>query len=481
MSRRSSGTHADERQARRCQAALTVVGGNGLKLRASAMHGALLLSTLFALVIACTPQPGGDAGPFIAGHQPGFPKLGGALPAGHTRYDNASLADLLVRLTHDLEWGGRRPSLQRYEVPVRVGMTGPGSARYVNFLDRYLAELRARTGIAISRTVGPHNLRIQFVPGRAFRAKVPQHFCVVAPGNPDWARFRDDPIRLGTRAFETAATLDAMSVFIPDTVEPYLVRTCLIEEIAQALGPANDLYGLGPSIFNDDAAHIWPTALDYLILRVLYQPELRTGLSRRETRSRARDVLDRLNPAGQAAPPLPELSPRDMADWAETLRGAFSPEASSASRRKAARAALMIARRRAPGSAYHCHSLIVLARKVREPVAEVLEILSQARRICVRAHGSDDIRIARLQLETARATFREGRAGAAFGMSEPLAARLAAHGQAERLVALYALQAASLRAIQQGTKSFEARRRAREWGAYALGRNHPDVLRLSAQ
>ena len=50
-----------------------------------------------------------------------------ALPSGHTRYSNQSLADLFVRLTHDLEWGGRRPNLVRYEAPVSVGISGPGA------------------------------------------------------------------------------------------------------------------------------------------------------------------------------------------------------------------------------------------------------------------------------------------------------------------------------------------------------------------
>ena len=66
-------------------------------------------------------------------------------------------------------------------------------------------------------------------------------------------------------------------------------------------------------------------------------------------------------------------------------------------------------------------------------------------------------------------------------MTDGLETILAAHAQDERLVALYDLQAAGLRAIQQGAKSFEARRRAAEWGAYALGRDHADVRRFLTQ
>ena len=424
-------------------------------------------------IAACMPvADGGPDRPYVAGSQPGYPQLGAALPAGHTRYENASLAALFVRLTHDLEWGARRPNLVRYEQPVSVGVTGPTAVQYLPFLDRFLGELRAQTGISIARTPAQHNLWIHFVPGQEFRRKLPQHFCVVAPGRLGWDEFRRNPVRFGTRAYERLTMLDAMSVYIPDNLEPFLVRLCLIEETVQALGPANDLYGLGPSIFNDDAAHIWPTKLDYLMLRVLYAREMRTGMDRRETMSRARRVLARLNPAGQSAPALPPLRTQAFREWSELVR-----RRDVASRREA----LALARTKAPASAHHCHSLVALARLLRDQPARVIEVLERAIPICTAAHGPDDIRLALITLERARATFKSGRPELAYKMTERLESSLAAHGQDERLLSLYDLQAASLQAIQQGTKSFEARRRAAEWGAYSLGRDHTDVRRLHSR
>ncbi|MFK7943073.1 MAG: DUF2927 domain-containing protein [Paracoccaceae bacterium] len=427
---------------------------------------------------ACAPQGNERDRPHRAGDKPDLPQLNTRVPAGHTAWSNDSLATLFVHLTHDLEWGARRPHLVRYEAPIRVGLTGPGSRQYAGFLDRFLGNLRAQTGIDIARGAAPQNLLIRFVPGSAFRAKVPQHFCVVAPGRLDWPTFRKDPVRFGTRAFETARNLDAMTVFIPDNAEPWLVRVCLIEEITQGLGPANDLYGLGPSIFNDDAAYVWPTRLDYLMLRVLYQPEMRTGLNRQATRARAREVLARLNPSGAGAPPLPRLRIREMRDWAEILRDAFDRSASIGTRRGAARKAVDLARTRAPRSAFHCHSLTVLARLYRQSPKDERALLNRAMTVCTSAHGTD-VRSAKLVLEKARATFRAGQPGAAYGLTEKLEQRLAGFALEERLVALYALQAASLRAIQQPREAAEIRRKAIEWGSYALGRDHPDVLRLT--
>lgn len=443
------------------------------------MRGLILL--LLALV-ACTPAtrvPQGPDGAYLTGEKPGYPRYGGALPAGTTQYSNASLADVFVRLTHGLEWGERRPHLVRYERPVSVSLSGPGSAQYAGFLDAYLAEIRARAGVVIARGAGPHNLVIRFVPGNAFRNRVPQHSCVVAPGALDWATFRADTVRYGTRAYESQRAITAMTVFIPDNAEPWLVRVCLIEEIAQALGPANDLYGLGPSIFNDDAAHVWPTRLDYLMLRMLYAPELATGMDAATTRRRARLILDRLNPAGRAAPSATVLPDRRMTAWTQAISDAFKRGSGRPDRLAAARRAVAIARRQAPNSAYHCRALGAMVRLSRKAEASAgRQAATDGRRVCAAAHGPSDIRLAHLQLDLAHLLYDSGSPSAALSELRGLEDAFAAHGQEERLTALYALQAAVLRAIQQGTRSFEARRRAAEWGAYALGRDHRDVRRL---
>ena len=80
------------------------------------------------------------------------------------------------------------------------------------------------------------------------------------------------------------------------------MRDCLAEEITQALGPANDLYRLPDSIWNDDNFHGMATPFDMLILRALYQPELQSGMTRPEVAAALPGVLDRVNPEGRGLP-----------------------------------------------------------------------------------------------------------------------------------------------------------------------------------
>jgi hypothetical protein len=415
------------------------------------------------------------------GPQPVTPALNTATPYGSTAYDNRSLANLFVRLAHDLEWGAQRPNLVRLEAPISVGMTGCCAAEYTPFVDRFLSQFRAQTGIAIQRGTTPHNLHINLVNGAEFRSRVPAHLCVVAPGNLPWSRFRESPERFGTRSFEDRRTVSAMSVYIPDTLPPHLIRRCLIEEVTQALGLANDVNGLDDTIFNDDGVHIWPTKLDYLMLRVLYASEMRSGLNRRETRARAETILARINPQGQNAPTLPAMPVREMAEWSKQVSDAFDASRSRAQRQKSANAALSIASNRYPNGVHHCRSLRIAARLVRDDDRLKLATLSSAEQVCRRAHGPSDPRLDLIALEKARILYRLGQISQAYGISEPLEARLAAHGQSERLVALFALQAAALKAIQQPASSAAKQRLAVEWARYALGRNHAQVSRLANQ
>ncbi len=67
-------------------------------------------------------------------------------------------------------------------------------------------------------------------------------------------------------------------------------RACYHEELAQALGPANDSPHARPSIFNDDQEFALLTKQDELILRMLYDPRLTPGM----TPDQARPIAQRL-------------------------------------------------------------------------------------------------------------------------------------------------------------------------------------------
>jgi hypothetical protein len=436
----------------------------------------LLALLAAALAAACVPEDGPPAGGERAAvsadaPKPAFPELGAALPAGHTAYDNASLARLLVSLAYEMEWGDRRSGLVRFEAPVAVELEGDWPASQREFLAGYLAMIARETGIAIAPASGPANLHIRLVPGGKFERLQPTAYCVVAHGDAAWSDYARHPSDFGGVALLRARRFEQMTIFIPDTVPPFQVRYCLLEEIPQAMGLANDLYGLGSSIFNDDAAHIWPTKLDYLMLRVLYDPTLSTGMGAPRAEAAALAVLDRVNPAGIDAPPLPALRPRALDDWPDLMRQVFSREATREGQKRNAEQALAIVEARAPMSAQHCHTLVTAGRVSLEDDPErALALFDRAREVCDAAHGVSDIRRAQIDLNAACGLRSLGRDAEAVRIAEAVWPILAAHGQDERLAFLYTIESDALAATEpDSARASAAARLAAEWSAYALG------------
>ncbi len=80
---------------------------------------------------------------------------------------------------------------------------------------------------------------------------------------------------------------------------PQLLRTsCVHEELAQGLGLANDSPQARPSIFNDDEEFGLLTTHDELLLRILYDPRLRTGMAPAEAAPIARQIAKEIMASG---------------------------------------------------------------------------------------------------------------------------------------------------------------------------------------
>lgn len=343
---------------------------------------------------------------------------------------NASLARLFTALTFDMEWGESRTHLARYEAPVTVELDGAGSSAYAGFVDEYLALLRNRSGVDIARRSRSANLHVRFVGG-GFARTAPSLACMATPGDVAWESFADDPMRHSGRALLHGGAIEHMTIFIPHGTGRERVESCLLEEIAQALGPANDLYGVGETIFNDDDAHLWPTAVDYLVLRVLYSPELRTGMDREAAERSARAVLDRINPRGRSAPEMAVPQEYRMLRWRNIMQDALSRTADRRTGVELAEKALRIAAAEAPESPYHCFSLTMLARLTGSGAAgRVLDILGRADAVCRAAHGPGDIRVARVALHRASLIAGNGSARGAVRITEVTAPVYPAHAEA---------------------------------------------------
>nr|WP_029375551.1 DUF2927 domain-containing protein [Oceanicola sp. S124] len=263
-------------------------------------------------------------------------------PPASVAVSNADLARDFLDLSFQLESGRKLPVFTRFEGQIRVGLSGqvpPGMARD---LDVVIARLRREAGIDIVRLpLGQEgNLNISAVAGDDIRRELPAAACFVVPGISQLSQYRRAR-RQAKTDWAQLQTRERLAIFVPADAPPQELRDCLHEELAQSLGPLNDLYRLPDSTFNDDNIHSILTAYDMLILRVTYAPELRSGMSRAEVAARLPALLDRLNPQGRA------VAPRRLGEtpgaWKLAVARALGPGASPANRVRGAQQAVALA------------------------------------------------------------------------------------------------------------------------------------------
>jgi Protein of unknown function (DUF2927) len=256
---------------------------------------------------------------------------------------NTEIARDFMDLTFQLESGRQLDTFTRFEGPITVRLVGRTPESLSTDLNRLISRLRSEARIDISRvpTGQPASITVETVPHASMRRAVPQAACFVVPRLDSWEEFRRNR-RSPELDWATLKVRQRVAVFIPADEAPQEMRDCLHEELAQALGPLNDLYRLTDSVFNDDNFNTVLTGFDMLMLRVTYSPELRSGMSREAVAARLPAILNRINPAGRVAagPPRSE-TPRA---WIDAIETALGPRSSEAARVAAAKRAVAIAR-----------------------------------------------------------------------------------------------------------------------------------------
>ncbi len=297
-----------------------------------------------AFLSSCAPMPLAEPpsrAASISDTLPPMKSFVGTPPSVPTRANAEMITDFLD-LSFRMESGRQIPVLTRFEGPISVRVTGPTPPSLVPDLRALLTRIQTEAGIDVFMTGAPEaNITIEAVSRDELQRAVPRAACFVVPRISSWEEFK--VARRTPRVdWVTLTRRDRAVIFIPADVAPQEIRDCLHEELAQSLGPLNDLYRLSDSVFNDDNVNAVLTGFDMLMLRTYYAPELRNGMSRAEVATRLPAILARLNPAGQDR----QADPRDdtARDWIDAVEAALSAGATQASRRSAAQRAVDLTR-----------------------------------------------------------------------------------------------------------------------------------------
>jgi tetratricopeptide (TPR) repeat protein len=242
----------------------------------------------------------------------------------------SSLTRDFMDLTFAMENGRGLQTFSRFEGPVTVAMAGKVPASAARDLGLLIGRLQSEAGIDIQPATGAATITVEFATKAELRRLAPTAACFVVPNVGSLAEFRKER---GSNAVDWAQVTrrDRAAIFIPADTSPQEIRDCLHEELAQALGPLNDLYRLSDSVFNDDNFHSVLTGFDMDILRMTYSPSLTSGMSRDEVAARlgASAIV-----SGSGATP---------ADWTRAIETALGRNGSLQARKAAAERALSLA------------------------------------------------------------------------------------------------------------------------------------------
>jgi hypothetical protein len=321
------------------------------------------------------------------------------LPAPPMR-GNGEMAQDFMDLSFRLESGRSLPVFTRFEGPIRVAVSGQPDRDLIEDLRRLILRLQTEAGLDIDFGEGPNQLTVQAVPSRQIRQYLPQAACFVVPGITSLDQYHSAR-RSGKTDWAQLQRRETIAIFVPNDVSPQESRDCLHEEMAQALGPLNDLYRLPDSTFNDDNMNSVLTGFDMLMLRVTYAPELRSGMGREQVQRLLPGILSRLNPAGNGR--VTRLMGPTPHDWVEAVQTALGDKGTSKTRTAAAYRSLSIAQAQGWQDHRLAFAHYVVARQIQT-----------SDRITARAHLSHAYNIYRRRAETATHTAQ-------------IAAQLAAH------------------------------------------------------
>ena len=412
-----------------------------------------LCVAVLSLLAACAPpaQVSKNRPPVEVGVGFGDPSAFRALAGPVT---GSSLTRDFMDLSFAMESGHMLDTFSRFEGPVTVAMRGPAPATAAKDLAALIGRLRSEAGIDIAPTTGAASITVEFASRADLRRLAPTAACFVVPNVGSLAEYR----RLrGSDQVDWASVTrrERAAIFIPADTSPQEVRDCLHEELAQALGPLNDLYRLSDSVFNDDNFQSVLTSFDMDILRMTYSPSLSSGMSREEVAARL----------GTSA----TLGPGNPPDWTHAIETALGKTGALAARKAAAERALSLAQAAGWQDGRLAFSYFAVGRLLAgsEP-QRALDAFDRAAAIYSRLPGGE-LQLAHIDMQLAAMALAGGLADEAARLADRAMPVVQRHQNAALLATLMLIKAEALEQLGNPGAAAALRMDSAAWARYGFG------------
>jgi hypothetical protein len=369
---------------------------------------------------------------------------------------NSPLSRDFMDLTFAMESGRGLDRFTRFEGPITVALTGNAPATAGRDLAELIGRLRSEAGIDIRPATGTGAaITVEFANRSVLRRLAPQAACFVVPNVGSLAEYRrqrgSDRVDWATVTERTRA-----AIFIPDDTSPQEVRDCLHEELAQAIGPLNDLYRLSDSVFNDDNFHSVLTGFDMQVLRLTYAPQLASGMTRDEV---ARALFGQTGSVGGPQSP----------GWTSAIETALGRGGSLATRKAAAARALETALGQGWQDARLAFSHFAVGRlSAGSDPDRAVQAFKAAAAIYSGLPGSE-IHLAHIDMQLAAVALAGGRSADAADYADRAMPVVRAHGNSALLATLMLIKAEALDRLGDTAAAAALRLDSQPYARYGFG------------
>ncbi|MCS6236369.1 DUF2927 domain-containing protein [Shewanella baltica] len=190
------------------------------------------------------------------------------------------------------EYDVAKHRVRKWRIPVRVFVEHQVGDRalHTQLVQMHLAHLAEITGhdIQLVDTLLDVNLHLVFTRQSQWESEVMRLM------GPSSAKNVHGSVCMAKFALNAKSEIERAWVIIPvDQAQMHgKLVACVVEEITQVLGLPNDSEKVFPSIFNDKTPQDLLTGLDFILLKLLYNPSIRAGMTAAEVKAPLQILLE---------------------------------------------------------------------------------------------------------------------------------------------------------------------------------------------
>lgn len=196
--------------------------------------------------------------------------------------DKRYIEDSFLDIAMSSEYERLSPVVRKWNRPLRIWIKSTaGDAEEQRWmLAMHFVQLGRITGLPVYFVdkLEHANVRIFFVGEKDVHEVVAREMTPVAKQQ------IDDTVCIGSIGFNRWAEITRGTVVIPverAEAQGKLV-SCVVEEVTQMLGLINDSSRIYPTVFSDVTDDQFLTGLDFVLLKLLYSPQVRNGMTAKE-------------------------------------------------------------------------------------------------------------------------------------------------------------------------------------------------------